>query len=109
MRDCFYLGPAPAEEECAQSIDRDFEARNKAECLAYIKAIRRVLGPEPDGARLAVKTETGSDFGPYRECVVYFDSSNREAVEYASRCEEHAPVRWSDADMQPPSRGGIQR
>lgn len=105
MHDIYWLGSAPAEENCAQTTDPDFATRNKAECLAYIKAIRRVIGPEPEGARLAVKLESGHDFGSYREVVVYFDGNNREAAEYASRCEDKAPLTWAEAEMEQPSVG----
>src|ERR1700722_13336121 len=51
------LGPAPAEEECASTLEPDFASRNKAECIAYITAIKRVCGEPPPGACLTISTK----------------------------------------------------
>ncbi len=105
MKDIFYLGPAPAEEECAQTVDNDFAARNKAECLQYITAIKRVCGEPPEEATLRIKSES-HDFGTYREVVVEFNHECPEAVAYAMKCDEHAPTTWEQAGMCAPECKG---
>ncbi len=95
------LGPAPAEEPCAAVGELDYEERAGRECAAYIDAIRRVCGPEPDGARLHVAWRD-HDFGRYLEVVCTFDGHNRTAAEYAARCDECAPSTWAAAGVTPP-------
>ena len=102
MTGVFYLGPCPAEEEAAQSTAPDFNERNKAECLAYIAAIKKVCGEPPEGARLRVKTES-HDYRAYREVCIEFDPSKPEAVAYAVKCDESAPTTWEEAGVTPPS------
>jgi DUF1365 family protein len=101
MHDIIWLGSGPAEEDVAQVGDPDYARNAKAECKAYIEAIRKVCGREPEGARLTIKSQP-HDFGVYYECAVVFDCDNREAAEYAARCEEKAPATWEEAGMAPP-------
>lgn len=108
MTGVFYLGPCPAEEDAAQSTDPDFHARNKAECLAYITAIKRVCGEPPEGATLRIKAEQ-HDYGQYREVAVEFDATKPEAVAYAVKCDENAPTTWEQAGMAVPSPRGLER
>ena len=100
--DILYLGPVPAEENCTEIGDPDYSRKAKAECQAYIEAIRKVCGREPEGARLSVKSNQ-HDMGVYYECVVRFDGSNEAAVEYAYRCEAKGPTTWEAAGMEAPT------
>jgi hypothetical protein len=93
MRDYLTLGPAPCDEDCAQVGQPDYHERARHECKRFIDLIRRTLGPEPDGARLAIKSFP-HDFGNYTEVVCYFDSEIEAAVVYAYRCESDAPATW---------------
>lgn len=97
----YWLGSAPALEDCAQVGSPDYARDAKAECRAYIEAIRAVCGGEPEGARLTVKSQA-HDFGAYYEVAVVFDGNNREAADYAAKCDEHAPTTWEQAGMTPP-------
>ena len=100
MRDYFYLGSSPCEEPCVQvTSDGGYIGAMRAECRRFIDLIRRVLGPEPEGARLTIKREE-HDFGSYFEVVCHFDTDLPESVEYACRCESDAPTRW---DVEPTS------
>jgi hypothetical protein len=108
MRDVIYLGPTPANEDCAQVGQPDYPEASKAECLAYIKAIKRVCGEPPEGAVLRVKAEE-HDMGTYREVVVEYDGDDRAAAEYARKCDEGAPVTWEAAGMEAPVRRGRER
>lgn len=96
-----YLGAGPAEEEVAQVGSDGYEERAKAECRAYILAIKKVCGEPPQGA--ALKVEWAShDHGRYAEVVVAYDGNNREAAEYAAKCDEHAPTTWDAVGMTAP-------
>ena len=89
------LAPTPIEEDCAQVGTDDYTARARAECRRFIALLRKKFGPEPAGARLAVKT-FAHDFGDYLEVVCYFDETLPESVEYAYRCEDNLPATWDD-------------
>jgi hypothetical protein len=104
--DILYVGPCPAEEDAVQIGEPDYAQRAKTQCRAFIEAIRKTLGQEPEGARLSVASQP-HDFGSYYEVVVRFDPEDREAAEYAYRVEAKAPTTWTDAGMEPPdlSRG----
>jgi hypothetical protein len=102
MRDVIYLGSAPSEEDCVQVGRPDYPEASKAECLAYIKAIKRVCGEPPEGAVLRVKAES-HDYGIYRECVIEYDGNDQAAAEYAQKCDEKAPRTWAEADMIAPA------
>lgn len=102
--DKYHLGPGPAEEGCAQVGSDGYEERATAECRAYIAAIKMVLGDPPPKARLLVEW-ADHDFGRYAEVVVAFDGNDREAVEYAARCDAQAPTTWAAAGMTAPAVG----
>lgn len=101
MIDFFYIGPAPASENCAQTGHTEGAERlNRIECNAYITALRTVYGPEPDKAYYRIKGET-HDFGRYYEVCIYFDVNDPEALAYASRAEFGLDY-WADAGMTAP-------
>jgi hypothetical protein len=93
MRDYINIGPCPAAENCVQIGDPDYYIKAKAECQRYIELIRCTLGPEPAGARLAIR-RFPHDFGTYMEVVCYFDSDRPKSEEYAFKCESDAPGFW---------------
>lgn len=101
MRDFIEIGPAPFEEDCAQVGDPDYQRQATAECRAFIEAIRRKLGPEPEGAYLKVKW-FDHDFGSYCQVVCFFEDDNPQAVDYAYKCEAEAPATWEEVGMTPP-------
>lgn len=93
MREQIELGPCPADEEPSQVGDQDYHTKGPEECSRFISLIREVVGSEPPGAQLRVKSFE-HDFGRYYECVVQFDPSNEQAVEYAFKCERGLPIKW---------------
>lgn len=95
MKDLVFLGPAPADERCAQVGDEGYELRAAEECERYIRLLRATIGPEPQGARLRVKWND-HDLGAYAEVVCEFDDRYQEAFDYAFRCESEAPLKWGD-------------
>jgi hypothetical protein len=97
MRDYFSLGQTPSEEDCAQVGQPDYRQKALAECERYIELIRATLGPEPEGAELAIKSFS-HDFGTYYEVVIWFEPDDATAVAYAERCEDDAPTTWEGGD-----------
>lgn len=96
MKDYLDIGSTPWQEECAQVGTEGYWERARAECRRYIEAIKRKFGPEPQGARLAVKSNP-HDFGDYLSVVCWFDEANEEARRYAFLCESDGPATWDDA------------
>ena len=95
MRDCIDCGPAPPMENCAQVGSPDYGEQARKECRAYVALLRRMLGPEPDGASLRI-TSNPHDFGTYLSVACYFDPAIEAAVDYALRCEAAGPQEWDD-------------
>lgn len=89
------LGPVPARESFARPGDSDYAARAFVECRRHIALLRRVIGPEPDGARLRVR-RSEPDFDPYLDVVVEYDDGDPVAHAYAVRCDREAPTRWEE-------------
>ena len=102
MKPYLTLAPVPVEEDCAQVGTDEYTARARAECQRFIALLRKKFGPEPDGARLAVKSFP-HDFGDYLEVICYFDDTLPESVEYALHCEDNLPATWDDASRTPMS------
>ena len=101
MRDDISIGSAPCEESCVQvNREGDYHEAMRAECRRFLDLIRKKLGPEPEGARLAVKSNP-HDFGTYYEVVCYFEDGDEEAREYALLCEGEAPTTWKDDTLSP--------
>jgi hypothetical protein len=96
MRDFLNIGPTPPGEDCQQLGAKDYdEQKAKAECQRYIDLLRKTLGDEPEGARLAIKG-FDHDFGRYYEVVCYYYDREQESVNYAYRCEGEGPEYWED-------------
>ena len=93
MIDYLEIGATPAEENCEQLGPNYDPEKARAECRRFIAAIRATVGPEPEGARLVIRSNR-HDFGTYYEVAVRFDSDNETAEDYAYRVETGAPVRW---------------
>ena len=106
--DVIYLGSTPSNEDCAQVGSPDYPERSRAECRAFITAIKRVCGEPPEGARLTIKSES-HDFGTYREVAIIFDGTSKEAADYADKVDRHAPATWEEADMVAPVQQGLGR
>ena len=90
MREWIDVGPSPTDEPCEQYPDGDPSIATR-EMNALINQIRRVLGQEPDGARLGIKRDPS---GGYREVVCFYDTENQAAIDYAFKCESECPERW---------------
>jgi len=107
VRDHICIGPTPAAETCAQVGAADYQSTARRECRAFINQIRREFGPEPDGARLFIKSNP-HDFGSYLEVCCEYDqpedhdenapSGASVALEYALKCESPSD-RWDGAAL----------
>src|SRR5437016_306951 len=93
MNDWLDIGSSPPGETCAQVGSDDYYPRARRECLTYIALLRRVLGEEPIGARLGIRSNP-HDFGTYLSVVCYYDAGNQAAIDYALRCESGEPDEW---------------
>ena len=101
MIDHLYIGPCPADEPCAQTGHTEGAERlNRIECKAYVEALRKVYGPEPDNAYYHIKGQS-HDFGRYYEVCIYFDDNDDTAMAYAYKVESGLGT-WSEADMAAP-------
>ena len=96
MRDYIEIGAVPCEEQCQQVGTEGYDpVRARLESRVFMHQIRRTIGIEPDGARLALKSFP-HDFGSYIEAVCYYDDSMPLSVEYAFKCESDTPIRWDE-------------
>ena len=95
MRDCIELCSSPCAEDCAQVGSPDYYDRAKKECRIFIDQLRRQFGPEPDGARLFVKSNS-HDFGTYHEVACRFNTDLPESADYAFRLDNELPERWDE-------------
>jgi hypothetical protein len=93
MRDYISIGPAPADEQCAQLGADDYYELVMEQCRRFREVIRKHIGPEPKGAELKIKSFP-HDFGTYYEVVCYYDDAYPDAVDYAFRCEAESPLTW---------------
>ena len=101
MRDYVSIGSSPCDEECVQvTKEGGYHDAMKAECRRFLELIRKKLGPEPPGARLAFMSNP-HDFGTYYDVVCHYDDQNEEAARYAFRCESQSPRTWGDDKLSP--------
>jgi hypothetical protein len=102
MRDLVDLGgTTPPEESCAQvgSREYDYHDRARKEAKALIGQLRRMLGEEPDNARLSVKSHP-HDFGTYLTVVCHYDDEDPISSAYAVRCDDEMPSEWDEQARQ---------
>jgi hypothetical protein len=103
-RDYMNIGSTPPDETCAAVGSDNYESASRRESAVYIRQLRRTLGDEPEGARLASKSFP-HDFGSYREVVCYF--SDEASLEYALKCESEGPLKWDEiakSELAPPAQ-----
>jgi len=94
-RDRLELGPNPSDESTIQIGEDNYRQRAIEEGRRYIELIRKKLGPEPEGARLKI-TSNSHDFGTYYEVVCEYDDEFPEAINYAYACDSDGPKTWDD-------------
>ena len=89
------VGSSPTDESCAQVGSPDYYPRARRECRVYIRQLRRMHGPEPDGARLAIQRNP-HDFGTYLSVVCHYEPTKQASIDYAFRCENQSPANWDE-------------
>lgn len=94
-RDYLEVGCAPYDEPCAQVGRDDYYENAREECRRYVELLRKKFGEEPEGARLALKSNR-HDFGTYYEVACYYDTDCPESQAYAFAIEAKMPARWDD-------------
>ena len=82
--------------------DPDYARNAKLECKAYVEAIRKVCGKEPEGAKLTIKGQEHDFVERYYEVAVIYDGNNQAAAEYAAKVDREAPGAWEEAGMVAP-------
>ena len=93
------IGGNPNGEECVPVSNKVLYAQaQRAECRAYIRALRKKFGPEPHGAMFKI-TSNPHDFGTYYEVACLFDESDERATEYAYNSESGLET-WAEAGMR---------
>ena len=93
MRQKAYIGSVPYDESCAQTVHEDYLQRSRLECDQFEKAIIQKLGPPPEGAKFGREDN---------EVVVFYESDNEKAVDYAMNVEDNAPRTWAECNMSAP-------
>jgi hypothetical protein len=89
------IGAAPPDEVPMQ-LGPNYEPELAIEeCRRYIRLLRQVFGPEPEGATLIIRTHN-HDFGIYHEVACRFSPQHPNSLLYALACEANGPLTWSD-------------
>lgn len=99
MTEQIELGPVPCNEDCAQAGTENYPARARVECETYRAQIRRVLGSEPSGATLVIKSFP-HDFGSYFEVCCRYQDNNETASNYAWSADGHPGLQNWDAEAR---------
>lgn len=98
--DWMYLGPTPADEDCAQVGTNNFRQRAKKEMTAYCNQLYRQF---PDATEIGVRFKIHwemHDFGEYGEVVALYSDDNDKAYEYAINVEHNLPESWDDEALK---------
>jgi hypothetical protein len=107
MMELMNIGPVPWSEQCAQVGTEDYQQRGRLECVAFMNQIRRVVGPEPPGAFLVIKSFP-HDFGSYLEVCCKYSDQNEAAQDYAFNCEgNRALENWDEAALKELGRPSV--
>lgn len=93
MKDYITLGSSPVNEFCAQVGEDDYLEKAREESQRYLDLLKKKFGPEPEGARLSVKS-FAHDFGTYHEVVCWYDESFPKSADYAFDIEGNLPLTW---------------
>lgn len=97
--DIMDIGSTPHSVDGAQVGSDNYRDEARKECNALIHQMRRICGPEPDGAYLYISANP-HDFGTYYSVAVKYDDRNNEAARYAYRCEAELPEYWDAEAMK---------
>jgi len=99
MLDNFYLGPVPAEEDCAQVGEPDYAVKATKEMNAFINQLQREFPDYMDYGLFRIKWQN-HDFGRYGDVVFVFDDETLGAVDYAINVENNVPANWDSEALE---------
>ena len=92
--DFIELGSTPCSENCAQVGQSDYTRHARIECQVYKHQLERQF-PVPDGTDCYYRVKSFShDFGAYSEVIIYFNTSQDIATEFAFHVENNLPETW---------------
>lgn len=99
-QDYLVIACTPLSEECEQVGTQSYN-RDKAilECRVFRAQLERVFGEPPEGARFKIVGQA-HDFGTYHEVYIYFEDSNKSAIDYALNVEYNIPETWDEIAHQ---------
>jgi len=92
------IGCTPWGEDCAQTIDKDYDAKARVECQVYREQLIRHYKKAHGGAEPPCKLFTSSnphDFRTYFEVAARFEEDTPEE-KAAYWFENHSPEFWDD-------------
>lgn len=112
MKETFYYGSAPCDEDCAQLGTAIYAERAYIECSLYKRQIERLIDEHygknlPSGVTLKVKHQN-HDFGSYYEVVGECRTDDEAALDVMIWIDNHAPTKW-DPDLKERLLGEIAK
>ena len=98
--DFFYLGPSPADEDCAQVGEDNFRQRATKEMNAYINQLYRLF-PDAEEKCVTFKIKWFShDFGSYGEVIAEYDDSDYESFKFCISVDNAIPYNWDEEALE---------
>ena len=97
MKDEFYLGSCPANEDCVQvDPNSDYIPAMKAELRKYKELLEKLFPiPEDLSCYFTIRWES-HDFGRYGEIVIVYNDEKEEEIEFALNVENNTPSTWDE-------------
>lgn len=97
--DYIYLGPAPANENCAQVGEPDYRIKAKKEMNTFIDQIYRQF-PEIEETSIVIRAKFfPHDYGSYGDVVVIYDADDQESTILALKIESDVDTYWDDESL----------
>lgn len=103
MKEIFYYGSAPCDEECAQVGGVEYAEQAYIECSLYKRQLERLVDEHygknlPSGVTFKIKREN-HDFGFYYEVVGECRTDDEAALDVLYWVDNHTPATW-DPDLK---------
>ena len=105
MKTSLTIGSSPLEENCQQVGSPTYHDLAKKELRIFIEQLKRQFSV-PQGCMLGIETFP-HDFGSYSECVIFYDDSVEEQVDFAFMLENNTPVYWDRESIKALEASGI--
>lgn len=99
MKDDFYIGNSPPDEDCVQLGLDNYLKLAREECERYIACLEHYLGKPPEGSYFFIKS-CPHDFGTYLSVFFSFDDKDEKAIDYMFRCESDGPSTWLEGEAR---------